>query len=203
MKTKDILSILFMVGVATTGWAQDFDKNIATARSSYSSGNLGDARFAMEQLLGDLDAAIGKEILKMLPSQMGSLKYNDKEDKVTGSAAGYTAGLYVQRTYGMTPKVAALEIINNSPLMNSLGAILNTPMMGGMMRDENQKTVKVQGYKSLLTKHLDNDTGKTSYDIQIPMNNTLVTLKVDDTNEAEITGFANAIPLAKIAQLAQ
>jgi len=133
---------------------------------------------------------------------MGALKYTDKEDRVTGSSAGYTAGLYVHRTYGTSPKTAELEIINNSPLINSLGAVLNSPM-GGMMRDENQKTLKVQGYKSLLTKHLDSDTGKTGYDIQIPMNNTLVTLKMDETTESEITGFANTIPLSKIAQLAQ
>jgi hypothetical protein len=35
------------------------------------------------------------------------------------------------------------------------------------------------------------------------MNNTLVTLKIDDTNEGEITAAANAIPLAKIVQMAQ
>ena len=199
---KTYFSILFCAVVAGVS-AQDFDKNLASARSSYSSGNLEDSRFAIEQLLADLDAAIGKEILKMLPAQMGSLKFNDKADNVSGSSAGYAAGLFVHRTYGITPKSANLEIANNSPMMNSIGVILNTPMMGGMMRNENQKTIKMQGYKSLLTKNLDNDTGKTNYELQIPMNNTLVTLKVDDTNEAEITTFANSIPLGKISQLAQ
>lgn len=200
---KKIFLFLFSVTVVTSVGAQDFDKNMATARSSYAAGNLEGARFAMEQLLSDLDAAIGKEILKMLPAQMGTLKTNAKDDNVSGSSGGMATGLYVHRTYGLDPKTAALDIINNSPLMNSIGMILNTPLMGSMMKDENQKTLKIQGYKSLLTKTLDSETGKTSYELQIPMNNTLVTLKVDDTNEAEITGFANAIPLAKIAQLAQ
>ena len=199
---KTFISILFCVTLLTSVCAQDFDKNMATARSSYSSGKLEDARFAMEQMLSDIDMAIGKEILKMLPAQMGTLKFDTKQDNVSGGS-GAATGLFVHRTYGMEPKSASLEIINNSPLMNSLSAILNTPLMGSMMRDENQKTVKIQGYKSLLTKHLDSETGKTGYDLQIPMNNTLFTLKVDDTNESEITGFANSIPLAKIAQLAQ
>jgi hypothetical protein len=200
---KNISLIIFFGVLTISVSAQDFDKNMATARASYSSGKLEDARFAMEQLLNDLDAAIGKEILKMLPPQLGSLKSNVKEDNVTGGSAGIAAGLYVHRTYGLTPKIATVEIINNSPLINSLGMILNTPMMGSMMRDENQKTLKVQGYKSLLTKRVDTETGKTGYDLQIPMNNTLVTLKMDDTSEGEITGFANSIPLAKIAELAQ
>jgi len=191
-----LLFALISLGVS----AQDFDKNLATARSSYSSGDLENARFAMESMLRDLDMAIGKEILKMLPAQLGTLKANEKTDNLSGGTGA--AGLFVHRDYGMTPKQANLEIINNSPLMNSIGAIINTPVLGGMMRDENQKVIKVQGYKSLLTKSV-NDTGKTNYELQIPMNNTLVTLKVDDTNETEITGFANSIPLPKIAQIAQ
>jgi len=39
--------------------------------------------------------------------------------------------------------------------------------------------------------------------LQIPMNNTLVTVKIADTNEAEITQAANSLPLSKIVTLAQ
>jgi hypothetical protein len=200
---KKFVTTLFCLSVLVSGFSQDFDKNLSTAKTSYASGKLEDSRFAMEQMLADLDAAIGKEILKMLPTQMGSLKTVPADDNVMGSSAGMTAGLFVHRNYGATPKIAALEIVNNSPLMNSIGALLNTPLMGGMMKNENQKTIKVQGYKSLLTKNLDSDTGKTNYELQMPLNNTLVTLKLDDTTEAEITAFANTIPLSKIAQIAQ
>jgi len=181
--------------------AQEFDKNIATARSTYSSGNLQDSRFAMEQMLRDLDMAIGKEILKLLPANMGSLLAVQKEDNVSGTG-GYV-GLYVNRHYGADPKRASIEIINNSPLINSLNAILSMPVIGGMMRDENQKIVRVQGYKSILNKHANAETGKTNYELQIPMNNTLLTLKMDDTTEADITAAANTIQLAKIVEIAQ
>src|ERR1041384_5598289 len=181
--------------------AQDFDKNLATAKSSYGSGDLDNARFAMEQMLRDLDMAIAKEILKMLPAQIGSMKANDKEDNLTGGA-GYVGGLFVHRTYGMTPKSGQIEIINNSPMITSIQAILTTPILGGMMRDENQKQIKIQGYKSLLTKNVNSETAKTNYELQIPMNNTLVTLRIDDSNEGEITAAANNIPLTKIAQIA-
>lgn len=188
--------------ISFTAAAQDFDKNIATARTSYSSGDLENARFAMEQMLRDLDMAIGKEILKLLPTQVGTLKVNEKDDNLTGGA-GYGGGLYVHRSYGLSPKGAQLEIINNSPLINSIQSILTMPVLGGMMRDENQKQIKVQGYKSLLTKNVNSETAKTSYELQIPMNNTLVTLKMDDSNEQEITAAANSIPLAKIVAIAQ
>jgi len=196
--------IFYIVAVliSTAAYSQDFDKNLASAKSSYGSGDLGNARFAMEQMLRDLDMAIGKEILKMLPAQIGTMKVNDKEDNLTGGA-GYAGGLFVRRTYGMSPKSGQVEIINNSPMITSINAILTTPILGGMMRDENQKQIKVQGYKSLLTKNVDSETAKTNYELQIPMNNTLVTLRMDDSNEGEITAAANNIPLAKIAQIAQ
>ncbi|MBX2895568.1 MAG: hypothetical protein KF763_08995 [Cyclobacteriaceae bacterium] len=181
--------------------AQDFDKNISTARSSYAAGNLQDSRFAMEQMLRDLDMAIGREVLKLLPAKVGSLAVNEKEDNVTGSGA--YVGLYVNRHYGTDTKRATIEIINNSPLITSLNAILSMPVIGGMMRDENQKIVRVQGYKSILNKNANAETGKTDYELQIPMNNTLLTLKIDDSTESEITTAANAIPLAKIVQIAQ
>jgi hypothetical protein len=199
MKKLTILIIFLSAGVVTL--AQEFDKNIATALSTYSSGNLQDSRFAMEQALRDLDMAIGKEILKVLPAKMGALAAVEKEDNVTGT--GNYVGLYVQRYYGADPKRGSVEIINNSPMINSLNAILSMPVIGGLMRDENQKMVKIQGYKSILNKQVNSDTGKTNYELQIPMNNTLVTLKMDDSNESEITAAANTIPLAKIVQMAQ
>ncbi len=198
---KKFSLILIFLSVGLLSFAQDFDKNVATAKSTYASGNLQDSRFAMEQALRDLDIAIGKEILKVLPVKLGSLAVVEKEDNVTGS--GSYVGLYVNRHYGASPKRGSIEIINNSPMINSLNAILSMPVIGGMMRDENQKMVKIQGYKSILNKQVNSDTGKTNYELQIPMNNTLVTLKIDDTNEGEITAAANAIPLAKIVQMAQ
>ena len=197
---KSISLILFLAASVATV-AQDFDKNIADARTSYSSGKLQDSRFAMEQLLRDLDMAIGKEILKVLPAKLATLAAEENGDNVTGSGGG--AGLFVQRNYGSDERRGSIEIINNSPLINSLNAILSMPVLGGMMRDENQKTVKIQGYKSLLNKQVNTDTGKTNYELQIPMNNTLVTLKMADSNEGEITAAANTLPLSKIVQMAQ
>ncbi len=199
MKKFSLILLFLAAGLVTL--AQDFDKNVATAKSSYASGNLQDSRFAMEQALRDLDMAIGKEILKVLPAKLGALAAIEKEDNVTGS--GSYVGLYVNRHYGVDPKRGSIEIINNSPMINSLNAILSMPVIGGMMRDENQKMVKIQGYKSILNKQVNSDTGKTNYELQIPMNNTLVTLKMDDSNEGEITAAANGIPLAKIVQMAQ
>jgi hypothetical protein len=197
---KGLLAILIWLPLLSG--AQDFAKNLTTARSSYSAGRLEDTRFALEQMLVDLDIVIGKEIIKLLPTKVASLNYNAKEDNVTGGS-GTVTGLFVERRYGAETKTATINVFNNSPEMSSINTILSMPLIGGMMRDENQKVIKIQGYKSLLNKIVDSDTGKTNYELQVPMNNTLVTIKMDDSSEPEITAVANGLQLSKIAQLAQ
>jgi hypothetical protein len=184
---------------AFTASGQEFDKNLTAARTSYGAGDLENSRFAMEQLLRDLDMAIGGEILKMLPTTVANLAATVSEDNLSGG--GGFGGLFVHRSYGAAPKKASIDIINNSPMINSLQMLFSMPMMGA--GDPNQKQLKIQGYKSMLTKTVDSDTGKTNIELQIPMNNTLVTLHIDDTNEGEVTQAANSLPLSKIATLAQ
>ncbi|MFZ1806532.1 MAG: hypothetical protein WAU36_04895 [Cyclobacteriaceae bacterium] len=196
MKNISILIILLSCSLATT--AQEFDKNIASAKSAYGSGDLENTRFALEQALHELDITIGKEILKQLPTTLGAASYNEKDDNVTGGS-GMAAGLFVHRSYGEQGN-GSIDVINNSPMINSINAILAIPFIGNS-GDGTQKVVKIQGYKSVLNKN--ETTGKTGYTLQIPMNNTLFTIEMDDTNENEIQSLANTIPLSKIAQMAQ
>jgi hypothetical protein len=201
MIMKNISILTLLLACAHFIQAQEFDKNLASAKSAYASGDLENTRFALEQALHELDVVIGKEILKQLPTKLGAIAYNDKDDNVTGGS-GMGTGLFVHRSYGTHPNSGKVDVINNSPLITSLNAMLSIPFVGNSA-DGNQKVVKVQGYKSVLNKNVNEETGKTGYTLQIPMNNTLFTLEMADTNENEIQSLANTIPLSKIAQMAQ
>jgi hypothetical protein len=196
-----IFALSFLLTAASTmAFAQDFAKNLEAAKSSYSGGNLEDARFAMQQMLNDLDLAIGKEVMKLLPTKMEAYATNSKNDNVTANT-GLT-GCLIHRDYGTEAKLVALDIMSNSPLVGSLNAMLSMPFMGNS-GDGTQKTVKIQGYKGILQKNLDSETNKTDYTLQIPVNNTLLTLTVPDTNEGEILKMANTIPVPQIAKMVQ
>jgi hypothetical protein len=180
--------------------AQDFQANLSTARSSYGSGNLEDARFAMQQMLNDIDVLVGKELIKALPASFDTRAANTANDNVTANTG--LAGVLVHRDYGTGEKTASLEIMSNSPLIASLNAILSIPFIGNS-GDGSQKVIKIQGYKSVLQRTLDSETNKTSYSLQIPLNSTLITINGDDCNEAEITRWANSLPMSQIAKLVQ
>ena len=197
-KMKKILTLLF-IGFATAAFAQ-FDTHMASAKAEYSKGNLEASRFAMQQMMTELDIQIGKEILTLLPTKFDALAANTKNDNVTANT-GIT-GCLIHRDYGTETKDAHIEIMSNSPLIASINAILAIPFMGNS-GDGTQKVVKVAGYKSILQKAVNTETNTENYTLQIPLSSTLLTLYADNSNEAEILKWANTIPVDKIAKMIQ
>jgi hypothetical protein len=197
---KNIYIIFAFILLGATVQAQDFNANLATAKSSYGSGKLEDARFAMQQMLTQIDMEIGKEVLKLLPTKMDANNVNTKSDNVTANTG--LAGAIVHRDYGPDEKRLNLDIMSNSPLVGSLNAILSMPFIGNS-GDGTQKTVKVQGYKGILNKSVDTETNRTDFTLQIPLNNSLLTFTVPDSNEADVLKLANTIPVSEIAKMVQ
>jgi hypothetical protein len=196
---KKILIIAFSVLTFTLS-AQDFAKNLATAKSSYASGDLENSRFAMQQMMTEIDLAIGREVLKLLPSKLEAMAANTKTDNVTANT-GIT-GVLIHRDYGTGEKISNIDVMGNSPLVASLNAILQLPFMANS-GDGTQKIIKVDGYKGILQKTVDSETNKTDYTLQIPINSSLLTLVVPSSTEAEVIKMANTIPVAQIAKMVQ
>lgn len=194
------LFILMFVLTCFTLSAQDFSKNLATAKSYYASGKLEDSRFAMQQMLTEIDLAIGREVLKLLPAKLETMAANIATDNVTANTG--LAGSIIHRDYGTGEKVSNIDIMSNSPLVASLNAILSLPFMANS-GDGTQKIIKVEGYKGILQKSVDTETNKTDYTLQIPINATLLTLAVPNSTEAEVIKMANTIPVSQIAKMVQ
>lgn len=189
---KRISLILICLGLLSTVNAQDFSANLQTARQSYSSGKLEASRFAMEQMLQELEIISGKETLKLLPGSLGGLTANSSEDEVNGGA-GF-AGAVIHREYASANSTATLEIISNSPLISSLNAMLALPFMGSGT-DGERRVVKIDGYKALIQKLSDSD--KPSYEVQIPLGSALITLRTENYT-GDIVKLANEIPVSEI-----
>ena len=203
MKTKT--TAIFWTTILCTVLAlpvlsQDVPGNLKQARETYASGNLHDSRFALQQALADVDQELGKEILSMLPTTLGSLPYQEEEDNITGNAAGIT-GLYVNRSYRDSDRSISLELIDDSPLLATINRLLSLPVFLGA-GDPNQKRVKVQGYKSLLQKETDDSTGVVSFNLQVPFNQSLITFRsVGFDSENQVVGMAESLPLEAIVKM--
>jgi hypothetical protein len=190
-----------MLAVSGSLLAQDFAKDMATAKSSYDAGKLEETHFALLQAMQEVDIIIGKEVLKLLPPKMDTMSVNTKDDNVTANA-GFI-GCTIHRSYGKMDKKADLSIISNSPMVQMLNSFLNTPLLGGMMQDQNTKIVKVQGYKARLEKKPGSADDKNDYELQVPLGSSLITFAVDDCTDTQILAMANTMPLQQIAKLIQ
>jgi len=193
------LIILASTLFTTTVFSQNFTTDIANAKTAYASGKLEDAHFALQQAMQEIDIIIGKEVIALLPAKMDNFAANTKDDNIMNNV-GYM-GSTIHRSWGQNNDVD-LSIIGNSPLIQTLNAFLNTPVLGGMMSNGNNKIIKVQGYKAQLNKE-DNGNGQTNYTIQIPLGSSLITFVAKNTTDTQITTWANTLPLQQIAKLLQ
>lgn len=197
--TAAILSfvLLFTLGAG----AQGVEENLNNASSSYAAGDLENARFELQQALQGVNQAIGQDILDILPTTLGGMDYVPGADDVTGMNIGF-AGLYVSREYMQdTLRDASFEIVSDSPLLAGLNSLLTMSTLFGS--DPNQKRIKVDNYKALLTRSEESE-GNVSYEVQLPFGSSLLTFKstgIED--EDEFTGLLNSLPIAGIIDLAE
>jgi hypothetical protein len=187
-------AFLAMVGSAA---AQEFNKQATVARASYTAGKLDDSRFAMQQMLEELDMITGKEIMKLLPQKMQDKTAVAAKDNVSG-ASGW-AGVIIHREYGAGDKNIVLETITNSPLLGSLNALLSLPFVAN---NAEQKVVKIAGYKALVQK-VSGENNTTDYELQLPLNSTLITLKAPGYTQEQVIAMANTLPVPEIAKMVQ
>jgi hypothetical protein len=180
----------------------DFKKQLSDARTAYTAGKLDDSRFAMQQMLYELDMITGKEVLKLLPAKMNDQAIIAKEDNVSG-ASGFV-GVVIHREWGKEAttgdnKNIDLDIISNSPLITSINALLSLPLIGNT---GDNKVIRIAGYKALVSK-VDAGNGTSNYDLQLPLNNSLITLKAPGLSQEGVIKIANTLPVQEIAKMLQ
>lgn len=194
---KKIFFLTIIAAASFGAGAQEFNKQLAAARTAYSAGKLEDARFAMQQMLQELDILTGKEVLKLLPAKMQEQNAVSAKDNVTG-ASGF-AGVIVHREYGAADKKVELEIITNSPLIATLNSLLSIPIIGN---SGDNKVIKVGGYKALVQKST-GENDKATYEIQLPLNSSLITLRAPGYTEDQVIKMMNTLAVGDIARVIQ
>jgi hypothetical protein len=196
---KIILSTIIFLGLTMMLTAQDAGKQLSEARSAYSSGNLHDTRFALQQALHEINLALGHEILKTLPTRMGQMEAVGADDNVTATNVGF-AGIVISRNYEAGENLtSSLQIISDSPLLAGINAILSLPLIAS---DPNQKRIRVGSYRALLQKSGEGDD--VSWDVQIPVGSTLISFNCRGvTEERRVTDMVNTIPVDQIARFVQ
>lgn len=199
---KLIIAFLGMISLmpATLLMSQSPTVNLKDASAAYGSGDLEAARFSLQQAINEVDLVIGKEILKILPANMGDLTFSEKDDVLGAGNLGF-AGLNLSRSYGKgLERNVELSIIADSPLLVGINALLTMP---AFTADPNQKRVRIGGYRGLLQKS-ENEPGKVNWELQVPFGSSLLTVSFNGiSDEKTVTDLAATIPIEQIARMIQ
>ncbi len=200
MKKLIISTLVVVLFLGIRVEAQDVQEKLNEAQTSYSSGDLENARFALQQALQGINQAIGKDILALMPDNLGDMAKIEANDNVTGVTAGF-AGLFVNRNYEGENKDASVQIMSDSPMITAINAMLSMPSF--INQDPNQKRIKIENYKALLTKSVSSE-GVVSYTIQMPFGTSMFTFSCSGiADENEVTGLLKNIPVDKIVKTAE
>ena len=201
MKSRICSAVLLLIMISGHGLrAQEVQARLDEASAYYRSEDLENARFTLQEALNEINQALGKEILGILPSDIHGMNRVDGEDEVTGVNTGF-AGLFIHRSYKDESRSASVDIISDSPLMAGVNTILAMP--GFMTSDPDQKRIKVNNYKALLTRSADEE-GRVSYDVQVPLSSSLLTFQcsgIEDENE--VIEMAGTIPVDRIRDISE
>ncbi|MCB2220375.1 MAG: hypothetical protein KQI35_08275 [Bacteroidetes bacterium] len=202
MKTTVLLSfVLAVILISNIVLSQNnVPQLLDDASASYEQGSLENARFTLQEALNGINQAIGKGILEKLPESIGGMEKVAESDNVTGTNMGF-AGLYVNRDYQSETGDLNFQIISDSPMLSAISSMLSMSVF--MAADPNQKRIKLDGYKALLTKSED-ETGDVSFDVQLPFGNSLMTFAIHGKNTTdEVEELLEAIPISEIIEIAQ
>lgn len=147
----------------------------------------------------ELDVETGKEILKLLPDKLKGKGANKDKDKVK-EKSGFI-GVTVHRNYGQLKKGDLkkniyVELINYSPSLPIVNSILSAPI--GNVSNKYAVTV-IDGYTALIQKFQGED-GITAYELLLPIDATLLTVKAPGYDQEEVIELANSIDVDKIAK---
>jgi hypothetical protein len=196
---KKILSAIFAILLGCAMHAQDVNEKLNEAQKAYQSGNLEEARFALQEALQGVNQAIGRDILEMLPKSLEGMAVVEGSDIVSGVNVGF-AGLFVSRRYEGEATSASIEIMSDSPLIAAVNTFLSLPAI--MVSDPNQKRVRVDGYRGMQTRN--EYEGNVTYEIQIPVGSTLFSFNVSGfDDEKKVTDMLNSLKVGKIAKIAE
>ena len=153
---------------------------------------------ALQSSLQAIDYEIARHVLSFVPENLGVLQAETHQDEINTVSAG-VLGLFINRTYsGNENQSGSFDVVTDSPMITAVNAVLALPILG---RDANQKRIRIGNYRALLQKS-ENSEGLVSFEVQIPMNNTLVSFSTRGINdEKQITAILEKIPLEKIAEI--
>ena len=177
------LTILMALLLAAPVLADEIEEQLQTAIELYKEGNITGALEELEFATAQLRQKKAENMGALFPEPLAGWKAEEFESQSMGQAA-FGGGITVSRRYIKDGGGnAVIEVMSDSPMMQTMGMLINNPALVGASK--NTKLIRIKRQKALLKTERKNKAELTF----------LVESKV--LVRVEVNGLADAADVAK------
>lgn len=177
-------ALLILCTVAQPVAADEIIDQINQAIDLYKAGDFAGAAGELEFAAAQIRQLRAGEIAAALPEPLPGWTAEDAETAAMG-AAMFGGGTTASRNYTKDDSSIDVNIVSDSPMIQSLAMMLNNPMM---MSGSGQKLIRVQGNKAAL--EWEGSSGSINVLI---MGSVLVTVEGYEVTEDDLVQYAEAV----------
>ena len=188
-----ILSSLLFQFPARASAAEDAASVIESGLAAYKNDELGKATQQLTYALQLINDKYGRLIIKTFPQPLPGWKAGKAKHQMSPIMMG--GGVTASQTYTKGQSRLTLQLVKDSPLLQSLLMVMNNPMMMGV---DGGKIQQVNGYNAIVKFNETRKAGELSMIIE---NRFLVLIKTTRTTFADMLKYAESIDVVRLKQL--
>lgn len=186
--------VVLLMTIPTFVYADDVTDSINEALDAYKEGEYSAAVDSLNYASQLINQKKGDSLSSLLPEPLEGWSAKSSESKAMG-AAMFGGGITAERKYVKGKNNVSIEIVADSPMMQSVMMMFSNPMYA---TSDGGKLEKIKRQKAIVKFNPDNNRG----DIKIVVaNRFMVTVKGNKTTLADLKAYAEAIDYKKLKSL--
>jgi hypothetical protein len=195
LKIRALMLVLFCSMVFSgIALADDVTDAINEALQSYQGGKYSEAMTSLNyasQLIGQKK---GGDLQSLLPQPLAGWEAEEATSQSMG-AAMLGGGVSAERSYNKGPSSVKIQIVTDSPMIQTMMMMFGNPMLAGA---DGGKMEKIAGEKAIVKYNAADKTGTINLVIA---NRFLVTLDGNDASLEDLKAYAAKIDYKKLAAM--
>ncbi len=190
--TASVLSLCLSTNVISA--EDDVVDSINEGMEFYKDGNYTEAASSLNYAAQLIQQKKGEALSALLPDALNGWTAGELQAQDAG-AAMFGGGITAGREYTKDNSYASIEIVTDSPLLQSVMMMFSNPMFATA---DGGKMVRIGKQKAVVRYSAEDQSGELQ---MVVANRFLVTVEGDGISNDELVGFAKAIDTKKMADM--
>ncbi len=186
--------ILVLITISSPAFADDVTESINEALDYYKNGEFTDAVDSLNYASQLIQQKKSENLTTFLPEPLEGWSSKKPESNAAG-AAMFGGGITAVRKYAKGKNKITIEIVADSPMLQSVMMMFSNPMYA---TSDGGKLEKIKRQKAIVKFKPETNSGEIKI---VVVNRFLVTVKGNNTTKKDLKDYAKAVPYKKMAAM--